>query len=191
MNENEIMDARKWIEFGKMFNNMVQEGWEVSLDSLVIGDQTTVYNVCAVNDEGELLEYNGDHDSPYLAIKDFYFHYFFDEEMDSIEFNLPDVDLEKLYNMSDKEGITIDEMIGKILMEILPISKEEEGEDCDCDYCSFAPDPNIEEAKCCFNCKFIKISNIYPDDIRCTYHKIITLNNNTCPFFISSNDNPF
>ena len=162
--EEEIMSGRKWIEFGKMFNNMVIEGIEVELLSTQQDDGTITYYI-----DSE-LGYSDDYLTPYAAIKEIYFGEFLGfEELEDINLDLPPELEEELYVQSDKEGITIDELVIRILTET--IEKEK------------VPQAEIGNAECCFNCNELDFGPEGADSF-CTYNKVQVEYQNCCEEFI-------
>lgn len=156
-----VMDARKWIEFGKMFNNMIQDGWEVDIETSVIDDYNTTYSYFVYDVKEDETYANHYFKSPYLAIKEVYFHYFLNQKSnEDVSIDL-DKDLEdRLYALADKEGITIDEVVANVL-KAEPILKE--------------------YADCCYNCSHVKeLEEISP---YCTKLSQRTEREYTCRYF--------
>jgi hypothetical protein len=131
IDNKEIMDARKWIEFGKMFNNMIQEGWEVVLDS-EFGETGTVYSVNMFTPKEEFYD-SEQYITPYEAIKVMYFKYFLGES-DTVEtqLDLGTDCIEVLCEIADKDGITVDEVIVNILKQLLGEIPKKEDKECGC-----------------------------------------------------------
>lgn len=152
------MNPRKWLEFGKMFEVLIEEGWEVSLDSITSDDDKILFCIVLCSDD-QLIEDDYFHDTPYEAIKDAYFKHVLDIwEAEEIQLDLPEEILEALYKLSDEEGIPLDEYVNNVLKESLPKA--------------------IDYAKCCFNCKNFELTattNGY-----CNRNNICTRNNFTC-----------
>lgn len=111
--ENEVMDARKWIELGKMFNNMNLAGYDVKLKSEVRGDGRTIHT-CDVFAFGWARYASEKFMTPYSAIKDVYFRFFLKKDISGIQTELKSVgtvSLEKLYKESDKLGVPVEQVI--------------------------------------------------------------------------------
>jgi hypothetical protein len=113
--EDVCMDARKWIEFGKMYNNIIQEGWEIVLDSTYEEDGTKYrVDIFTPDEEFDDKEY---YVNPYEAMKVMYFKYYLDCESENISFDIPNNILKELFIEADTLGITLDELIINILSD--------------------------------------------------------------------------
>lgn len=163
--ENEIMTGRKWVEFGKMLNNMTIEGINVSLMSYFDKEGTITYYIDSD------LGCSDDYLTPYSAIKEIYFGEFLEfEELEDMNLDLPPELEEELYVQSDKEGITIDELVIRILTET--IEKEK------------VPKTVIRNAECCFNCDALDFGP-KGEESWCDYNKVDVNYQDCCEEFIA------
>jgi len=168
INKNEIMDARAWIEFGKMYNCMTQAGFEVEL---LCEHTYTDYSISAFDtNTEEYVETDCDiFTTPYLAIKDFYFKYFLKNEefCDQLVY-ITNQDLNNLYLESDRLGVPVEEYVIEILRELQPEEPEK---------------VEVYSAYCCYNCTYMNVY-IDPTDgsmrVKCNKQGIPTLYGNTC-----------
>lgn len=163
-----VMDARAWIEFGKMFNNMIVEGWEVDIESSVINDSTTTFGYFVYDPKTDSIYENSYFLSPYLAIKEVYFRFFLDQPNNvDVLLNLEKDIEDEMYLQADKLGITVDEFVVNVLKE--QIEKVEER-------------PVLTEyASCCFNCSHVKeLEEISP---YCSQLRQRTEREYTCRYF--------
>jgi hypothetical protein len=176
--ENEIMTGRKWIEIGKMINNLAVEGWEFQLENSLNENGDMMYSVALfdTDDDNE----NGIYDSydtyptPYEAMKVMYFEHFLEMDGEDICIDLPPDVSEQLYSIADKEGITIDEVVCNILKDMFDAEEEcqcgcceEEEDPCDdcdeedCEGCELAEEDSYQLAKCCNVCKYFSLKNMW------------------------------
>ena len=174
--QEETMDARKWIEFGKMFNNLEVAGIEVELLCSEIGDYYIstfdTNNGCCLDNEGVVFC------TPYLAMKDYYFNYFCNTgDYTNTLVYIADQDLTDLYKESDVAGMPVEEYVLQILKN------------------TELPDPpkpiEIHEAYCCYNCIHL---TLFPglDEciaVKCNKHGINTLYENTCKDYFPRTEN--
>jgi hypothetical protein len=109
--EKAVMTSRLWIEYGKMLNNLIVDGADVSITNCLDDDENDVYS----------HSYSGEEfASPYLAMKDLYFRQYLEvDDYTDFPLNLDGETLDKLYLISDKEGITLDELVIRILKEMV------------------------------------------------------------------------
>lgn len=164
------MTPRKWLEFGKIFEGLIEKDWEVSLDSITSDDyidaDKVLFSISLFSDN-EKIDNDYLHDTPYEAIKDAYFKHVLDIwDAEEIQLDLSEEILETLYKLSDEKGIPLDEYINDILAQ--SIQKP------------------IEYAKCCFNCENYEINAI--TNGYCNYNHICTRNNFTCCEYIQKED---
>jgi hypothetical protein len=105
--EQEVMTARMWIEYGKMHNNLVMEGEDVSISNELNDDGNDVYLNSYTDTE---------HPNPYLAMKEIYFMLYLEKE-DCVDFALclDDATTRELYSVADQRGIIVDELVVEIL----------------------------------------------------------------------------
>jgi hypothetical protein len=136
VNQEEIMNARRWIEFGKMFNNIEAAGIEIELHS----NEVNAYYIEGYDESKGLVAGNGDtpFKTPYLAMKDFYFTYFINTE-NWIEGDvyIPAEDVDAFQKEADALGITMEELGQLRLIASLPLEPEV---------------VEIQEANCCATC---------------------------------------
>ena len=151
--KQEEMDSRKWLEFGKMYNNMIQEISDDCAINLIAyrlkefhGDDDLRYCIEIMN--GADCVYSSGEDgfiNPYYAMKDAYFsHYLGQADYEDVSFDLTEDQMKLIYKESDKQGITFDEFILNLLKEHIE---------------KVTPDL-IEEADCCYNCEYFSLDNV-------------------------------
>ena len=149
-NNTPIMTGRMWVEFGKMYNAIVSEGYDVIVET-VRENFNTFYSISVwdglhmVDESGDVVEYL----NPYIALKELYFRgYLGIKEWEDIPLDFDNEELDSLYKLADQEGITIDEFIINVIKEMLVIlpPKEEPKED----------NTPIEVAECCYTCDYIR-----------------------------------
>lgn len=142
------MCARRWVEFGKMFNNIVtQSDFEIMVESwdrpagIRYTAQLSTANDCFESDE---------HVSPYLALKQVYFRDFLGQTAtEDIALDFSDDQLEDLYVLADKDGVTIDEKICELLTNYIENQVE------------------IEQGECCYNCVYLNEGEHFGATSRC------------------------
>jgi len=110
--EDEVMTARMWIEYGKMHNNLVMEGFDPTIGYFPENDE---------NDAHYEHEYSYDKfPNPYLAMKDLYFTEYLDQkDYVDVKMDLNPNLLEFLHFVSDKDGVTVDEVVNKMISEVI------------------------------------------------------------------------
>lgn len=170
--QEEIMTARNWVEFGKMFNNMTVDGLYVDLISTNTyeDNEFVIYYINLSNDEEDWNNEEFGFKSPYLAIKHAYFEYFLEIESENIQLDIPDEQLSELYKIADKEGITIDEVVIRMLQKNIE-------EECCCGT-DQEDEPEIYEAECCNNCESLEW--IDTDHPTCIHHDVKVKRNLLC-----------
>lgn len=96
------MDKREWIEIGKMWENMRDKGIQF----------LHYYDISSFE------EY------PYKTIKDVYFtEYLGIEEFEDFTFECDEKLLDKLYEIADNQGITVDEVVINCLKDMIERGK--------------------------------------------------------------------
>jgi hypothetical protein len=117
----EVMDARKWIEFGKMFNAMETEGWYLELVSFN-DHEINEYDFEVYDEYGDDLVpcHNHRFQTPYAAIKHAYFTVYKNEpDYTDLQLDIEPGDLKRIQKMADDNGITVDEVIINILKDAI------------------------------------------------------------------------
>jgi hypothetical protein len=125
--EAQVMDSRKWIEFGKMWNAMETEGYQLTLETYPDTEgiepneyEVEVWNLAGVRNYNEFSQSYGPFLSPYSAMKSAYFRIYLGmKEYEEIDFDLDEETLAKVTRMADANGITIDEVVTEILVSAL------------------------------------------------------------------------
>lgn len=120
-----IMTGTMWKEFGKMYNAIVSEGYELVLEN-TYHDGEMFYTASAFSPYGEHLQDSEECLNPYCALKELYFTGFLGyQEWEDVPLELDPYILDELYKAADKEGITIDEYVINALREVLAALKGE------------------------------------------------------------------
>lgn len=119
----DVMTARKWIEFGKMWNAMEAEGWELDLITTVDYNGNKMYEVDIWEDGSDNFidgGFDGRFSTPYAAIKDVYFRtYLGIKKFEDVALDIDPEVMRRVENYTDKNGITVDEFIIEALKEAI------------------------------------------------------------------------
>jgi hypothetical protein len=165
------MNNREWAEFGKMYEKLIEAGWEITVDSVTddLDDNLIVFSITLCSKD-EMIVDEQYYNTPYDAIKDAYYKNVLNIlDGIEIELDLPSEVVETLYKLSDEKGIPLDEYVNDILKEMIPEPQK------------------LEFAKCCFNCEAFK-NTILTESGFCVIHQKSARNQLTCSEYIPSLD---
>ena len=171
--EKEVMTSRKWIEFGKMYNNLSAAGINLYMENRSFNDcLITMYDT----DTG--FEYTSYGINPYETIHKIYFDKFLDMT-ESVNLDMSENELHTLYEAADKEGITIDEFVTKVLSEFINIEDNKTP--------NVKPDTSDEykttKGACCYNCIYLYDENEFDSECEYLGNKISVHYGEVCPNF--------
>jgi hypothetical protein len=145
-----VMTGRMWIEFGKMFNAISSEGYEIVIESFIKEPYVSAF-VATVFGDGALMGESDEYLNPYAALKELYFTgYLGIKEWEDITLDFENEELQILCEVADKEGITIDEFMMNAIQELINSTPQKEKEEPKEEYTP------IEVAECCYTCDFIR-----------------------------------
>jgi len=165
--EKMSMTSRKWIEFGKMWNNFETNDYYIVLESF----NDNLYIISVTDENGVITKVEGV--TPYAAIKDLYFKEFLkNSDYQEFEFDFLPKDLQEMERIADEEGVTVDEVFARILKQALD---------------KLEPPTKQEIAKCCFTCEHICIPEDPLDASWCTKRNELTVFHHVCDDYSKHN----